>query len=108
MTSQEVLNTYENIAGITERMLQAARDSDWDRLVLLEQECAAQVSHLRADAALAALSGGDQRRKVDVLRKILDDDRQIRDLAMPWMAQLSALLNNSGTQRRLAGAYGAV
>jgi len=27
---------------------------------------------------------------------------------MPWMAQLSALINNSGTQRRLANAYGSV
>ena len=35
------------------------------------------------------------------------DDRKIRDLTMPWMAQLSAMMSNAGTERRLANAYGA-
>jgi len=37
---------------------------------------------------------------------MLEDDRKIRDLTMPWMAQLSKLINNTGTERRLANAYG--
>jgi flagellar protein FliT len=39
---------------------------------------------------------------------MLDDDRRIRDLTMPWMARLSALIKNSGNERRLAHAYGGV
>lgn len=39
---------------------------------------------------------------------MLSADRKIRDLTMPWMTQLSALINNTGTERRLANAYGSV
>jgi flagellar protein FliT len=37
---------------------------------------------------------------------MLAADRQIRDLTTPWMARLSALINNTSTERRVARAYG--
>lgn len=43
---------------------------------------------------------------VALIKQILEDDRKIRDLTMPWMAQLSKLINSTGTERRLANAYG--
>jgi flagellar protein FliT len=55
-----------------------------------------------------ALNPAGRQRKVDLLRKILDDDRRIRDLTSPWMAHLSAMIGNTTTQRRLANAYGGV
>jgi flagellar protein FliT len=37
---------------------------------------------------------------------MLADDRKIRDLTTPWMGRLSAMINNTATERRLARAYG--
>ncbi len=107
MTSQEVVTVYEAMVGITDQMVRAAAASDWDRLVLLEQQCAACVRRL-ADSEQQALAGAARARKVDAIRKMLDDDRKIRDLTMPWMARLSGLISSTGTERRLARAYGAV
>lgn len=45
-------------------------------------------------------------RKVNAIRRMLDTDRQIRDITTPWMAHLSALINNTSTERRVARAYG--
>jgi flagellar protein FliT len=106
MTSQEVVSVYETMVGITEQMVQAASASDWDRLVELEQRCAAHVQLLREREGPGALEGASRERKVEAIRKMLEDDRKIRDLTMPWMARLSALINNTGAERRLAQAYG--
>lgn len=105
MTSLEVVNVYEAMVGITEQMVQAAEGSDWDRLVELEQQCAAYTRQLK-DATPSALAGDNRERKVRAIRRMLDDDRKIRDLTSPWMAQLSALINSNGAERRLARAYG--
>ena len=45
-------------------------------------------------------------RKVAAIHAILANDRQIRDLTQPWMAKLSAMINNTHTERRIARAYG--
>ena len=106
MTSKEVVSLYEAMAGITDQMLKAAAQSDWDRLVELEQQCAACVRQLKENEGAQPLAGAEREQKVNAIRKMLDCDRKIRDLTTPWMARLSALINNTGTERRLARAYG--
>jgi flagellar protein FliT len=105
MNSQEIVSLYEAMVGISDQMVQAANDSDWDRLVLLEQQCAVFVGRLR-DSEPQPLAGRERVQKVEAIRKMLDADRKIRDLADPWMVQLTALISNTGTERRLARAYG--
>ncbi len=106
MTSQEILSVYEAMVALTEQMVQAAAASDWDSLVLLEQRCAAHVRQLKEATPAVELDAPNRERKIEAIRKMLDDDRKIRDLTMPWMSRLSALINSTGTERRLASAYG--
>jgi flagellar protein FliT len=106
MTSQEILSIYEAMVALTEQMVQAAAASNWDELVLLEQRCAAHVRQLQDAVPPVALDTGNRERKIEAIRKLLDDDRKIRDLTTPWMTRLSALINSTGTERRLASAYG--
>jgi flagellar protein FliT len=106
MTSHEVLAVYETMVHLSEQMLDAATSSDWDRLVQLENRCASHVECLRMGEAGVPFQGEQRIKKIAIIKKLLDDDRRIRDLAMPKLAELSALLNNTSTQRRLARAYG--
>jgi flagellar protein FliT len=108
MTGQEVLSGYAAVADLTGQMLAAAEAGDWDHLVVLERECTAHIDTLKRLDAAVELNPSGRQAKIDCIRRILADDRKIRDLTMPWLAQLSALINNSGTQRRLANAYGSV
>jgi flagellar protein FliT len=108
MMPLEVVNTYARMAELTERMLAAARAGDWDQLVALEQQVAAQARRLQQDEPRQPLQGELRERKVDLIRRMLTADREIRDLTMPWMAQLSALISSAGTERRLVNAYGSV
>ena len=108
MTGQEVLSEYAAVAELTGQMRAAAEAGDWDQLTVLEGRCTAHVDKLKQSEAAVELNPSGRQAKIDCIRRILADDRRIRDLTMPWMAQLSAMINNSGTQRRLANAYGSV
>lgn len=108
MDNQEILAIYESVADITDQMLAAARTGDWEKLVALESRCSSQVAVLRQnDAPRQTLPPDVRQRKASIIRKILEDDRQIRDITTPWMAQLSAMIASTGTERKLHKAYGA-
>ena len=108
MTNHEVLSTYAAMGELTGQMVAAASAADWDQLEALEQRVTAHVAQLKGNEDGIRLDGEQRQRKVSLIRKMLDDDRKVRDLTMPWMAQLSRLINSTGTERRLANAYGGV
>lgn len=107
MNSQELISIYETVAVISDQMLAAARTGDWEQLVALESRCASQVEILKKEGPPAPMSGVVRDQKVRIIRKILADDREIRNITEPWMAQLSVLLNSAGTERKLSQTYGA-
>jgi flagellar protein FliT len=89
MTSAEVLSMYENIAGLTNQMAAAARIGDWNGLGKLEGQCATEAR--AAGNGVPALSGGQRLRKIDLLKQILANDREIRDLTDPWMNSIPGM-----------------
>lgn len=106
MNSQEVLSLYESVADITDKMLAAARKRDWEEMVVLESRVASHVDQLRSGEAPVPLTAEKRLRKVQIIQKILADDRQIRDITEPWMADLARLMNSNQTERKLTMAYG--
>ena len=107
MNSQEIISLYETVAIITDQMLAAARNGDWDQLVALESRCASQVEVLKTSEPPVPLSGQARDRKVQIIQKILADDREIRNLTETWMGQLARIMNSAGAERKLSEAYGA-
>jgi flagellar protein FliT len=107
LNTAEVLSIYENVSEITDKMVAAARSGDWDTLVALENRCSGQVNRLKAEEPPEPLSAEVRETKVRIIKKILEDDRQIRDIVEPWMKQLAVLINSTGTERKLTQAYGA-
>jgi flagellar protein FliT len=109
MTNEEILSIYEDMSMLMDQMLAAANQSDWDQLIVLEKQCAAHVVTLKQhDQVPAALGEAGRLRKVDLIKKLLNDDRQIRDLITPWMAHLSALMGNTRVQAQAFKAYRSV
>ena len=84
MTSNDVLSMYENIAGMTNKMVVAARSSDWNGLDTLENQCASAASATMT-GKVPALAGASRLRKIDLLKQILANDRAIRDVTEPWL-----------------------
>ena len=107
MNSEEVISLYEKVAVITNQMLAAAREYDWEQLAALESQCANHVETLKRDEHIVPLTGVVREQKVRIIKKILADDREIRSITEPWMGQLSALMRSAGVERKLSQAYGA-
>lgn len=108
MTHEQVISTYEAMLTLTEQMLKAAGDAEWDLLEALEKRVSAHARALQANDEKVLLEGPQRLKKVAIIKQMLEDDRKIRDLTMPWMAHLSKLINHTGTERRLNNAYGSV
>ena len=106
MTSTEIIQTYESILAVTAEMLEAARNADWDRLVEREQHCRELVARLMQAREAAPLDDDSRKRKAQIIRKVLADDAQIRDLTQPWMARLQHMMTSTRQERRLNAAYG--
>ena len=105
MNSQELMSIYENVADITAQMLEAAQDNDWQLLVRLEERCSMQVQAIKDDDGPVELAQDEREKKVKVIQRILADDRKIRDITQPRLAQLSEMMRRSSTQTKLARAY---
>lgn len=106
MDSTQIIATYENMLAVSGQMLAAARSSDWDRLVDLEKHCRALAERLAAGEA-PRLTGQLRQRKVEIIRRMLADDAEIRNLTQPWLAQLQQFLGSAGQERKLRRAYAA-
>ena len=109
MDNDEMIGTYENILSVTAQMLDAARAADWDLLVRREQECRQLVESLMnaRSGKQIVLEPQVRRRKVEIIRKVLADDAEIRNLTEPWMQRLQHLLTSVGQERKLHAAYNA-
>ncbi|GAB3630417.1 flagellar protein FliT [Pandoraea terrae] len=101
-----LLNCYERIAGLTERMLVVARDGDWEALVDLEAQYRAQVDAIKQLDAELPLDEAQRARKHAIIRRILADDAAIRDLVVPRLAHLDAMIISTRRQRALHEVYG--
>jgi flagellar protein FliT len=102
----ELFSYYEAIAAITARMLSAARNDDWNQLFQLQTEYERLVDEIRPIDARVALDEAGRQQKHDLLRRILDNDAGIRDLASPRIARLSALIASNRQTRALNDMYG--
>jgi len=107
MDKKAIFSVYEKVAGVMNLMVQAAEASDWDAVTALEPQCSAYVGALRTTDHHDDLTEEEMQYKMRVIQKILDDDRRIRELAQPWMKELSDLIHSSSNSRKIYRAYGA-
>jgi flagellar protein FliT len=82
MTSNEVLSMYENIAGLTGKMANAAKAGDMESVARLEMQCALEAAACKT--GVPALDGAPRLRKIDLLKQIMANDRAVREVTEPW------------------------
>lgn len=98
----DILNRYQAIAEISGQMLAEARANRWDTVFSLGEQYHQAVEALR-DLDLQSLEERDARKQL--LAQILEDDANIRRLAMPELERLSGLLGNIRRQHRVLRTY---
>ncbi|MBV8621882.1 MAG: flagellar protein FliT [Herbaspirillum sp.] len=106
MNGDDVIAIYESITQLTEQMLSAAHAADWELLAALENQCGMHIANLRICEENIVLTQAQRDRKVVFITKILEDDRDIRNLTEPGLRKLSALIQSNHTERKLLNTYG--
>jgi flagellar protein FliT len=93
-----LIERYQQIAQLSHQMLAAARRDDWDEVARLEVDCRHRIAQLKQAAMIEPLNAVEQRRRIALLRDILQHDAQMRMRAEPWLIELEGLL---GIPRRV-------
>jgi len=106
MSSYQVITHYESLSALTGQMREAAVQGEWDKLASIEQQCGQQVAAMRPADAAAALDEPARQRKIQLIKKILADDAEIRNRTEVWMGQLQRIMQSNRQEQRLQQAYG--
>jgi flagellar protein FliT len=89
--SQGLLSYYEAIEHASQDMLDAARAGDWDTVVRLEGACAVLIARLKLAASEQPMGAEEAALKGRIMHRILVNDAEIRNLAEPWINDLSRM-----------------
>jgi flagellar protein FliT len=84
---EALIDYYKAIEDSSSKMLQAARERDWDGVMRYEGACAVLIEQLRFRSQKESLPPEYRREKARIMQRILSNDAMIRALAEPWMAQ---------------------
>lgn len=87
------MDFYRAIEDTSAKMLEAARDKDWDGVVRYEGACAVLIEQLRFQSQEQPLLPEQRREKARIMQRILRNDAQIRTLAEPWLAQVEHMFD---------------
>lgn len=102
------IDNYNSLSTLTSQMLVAATQGEWDQLIELEQQCSRQVAKIKQADDEPPPDEPSRQRKIQLIRKILADDAQIRNRTEAWMGQLSNIMQSNKQEQRLNQAYGAI
>lgn len=101
---ESVINHYQQLATVTSQMRQAAKQSEWDHLLELEQQCKQLVALIK-QLDSSPINEHLRLQKMSLIHKILADDTAIRDYTQPWMSKLQHMMNSSRSEQKVQQAY---
>lgn len=104
-TSKVILN-YESLSAITSQMRDAAVHGKWSQLIALEQQCSQHVATMKPIDAVTILDEPARQRKIQLIKKILADDVEIRNHTEVWVGQLQRIIQSNRQEKCLQQTYG--
>lgn len=108
MNADRLISEFTSLTALSDEMRIAADHSEWDKLITLEKTYNEQMHKL--SALIDALTPADARtpQVVALIRKILQNDEDIRAHTKIWIDQLDNIIKSNRQEQRLNQAYGAV
>ena len=105
MGSHQVIANYESLSTLTAQMREAAVRGEWENLMGLERQCRQYVAAMKQADASTTLDEPSRQRKVQIIKKILENDADIRSRTVAWMGQLQRIMQSNRQEQRLQQAY---
>ncbi|WP_043531808.1 flagellar protein FliT [Litchfieldella xinjiangensis] len=105
MTQEQLIVAYETLLQRSCRMLDWARQEDWNALVNEESQYVIEVERLSQVDGTLLLDASQQERRAQLLERVLENDLEIRQRLMARRDALSELIGSSQRKRDLNRAY---
>jgi flagellar protein FliT len=83
--SHILIDYYKAIEDSSRKMLDAAKEENWEQVMRFEGACAVLIEQLRDRAHQEQLQPEHRVEKTRIMQRILNNDAQIRYLAEPWL-----------------------
>jgi flagellar protein FliT len=87
-----LMSIYQRMTALSEIMVEAARGGDWDTVTETEKQVAALAADMAARPTTAPRDESDRQARMALLKRMLANDAIVRELAQPWMQELSQIL----------------
>ncbi len=104
-TKPTVIQIYEELLLLSEQMLEAARCGNWDAMTEVQRVYVAQVDALRSQHPQPPATLQERTQRAALLAQLLAHDAAIRNLVMPQLERLGALLSSARRSRDIHEAY---
>lgn len=105
MNSAELLKQYDAIWRLTQKMLGAANQGEWDQLIEFVQLRATLTDSLMKLDNEDLWGREELSQKAELIRKTLSSDEEIKKLTQAWMGELQEMLGSIGTEIKLQQTY---
>lgn len=106
MITPNIVEQYESLSVLTNQMRVAAEQGEWDRLVALEQQCSCHVATMKSVDTEIKLDEPARQHKIQLIKKILSDDAEIRNHTVMWTKQLQRIMQSNRKEQSLHQLYG--
>ena len=103
----QVVNHYETLATLSGKMREAANQGEWDKLIEFEHEYNRLIADINSSEEIPEKDAASRQRAAQLIREVLDDDADIRNLTKNWLAQLQNIMQSNRQEQRLNQTYGA-
>lgn len=89
---ERLIGFYLSIERASRDMLEAAQESDWDRVGAIQEHCGLLIDQVRRLSSRVSLNRHEQKAKLKIVRQIVRNEAQIRRLAYPWTERYEHLM----------------
>jgi flagellar brake protein len=93
--SEHLIEQYRKLSEDSDIMLAHARNGDWDTVSKIQEAIATQFRQLVDDNSAATLGPEHRKVRVGLLKRVIENDAQIRNIAMPVMGRVEAMLKSA-------------
>jgi flagellar protein FliT len=104
-TSTRAIENYETLLTLTRGLREAAAHGEWERLTEIQQQRAALVDAMAPIDSAASLDESARRRKDELIKQVLADDAETRNLVKSWMTQMQQAIQDGRQELRLLKEY---
>ncbi|NYS28793.1 MULTISPECIES: flagella biosynthesis regulatory protein FliT [unclassified Pantoea] len=104
-TAPHLITVYHKLLDLSHGMLRHAEQGEWDELISREMEYVSAVQNLAESTDAVSPSSQTQEQLRPVLRRILDNECEVKRLLQARMDELASLVGQNTRQKSVMSAY---